>query len=57
MKQFYKPKELAEILDLHIMTIWRWIWSKKIRAYKLGKGYRIDEQEFQRLLSKMKIKI
>lgn len=52
MKQdsFYTAKELAEILKLNVMTIYRNIKSGKLKAYKIGKEFRIDRTEFERFL-------
>lgn len=49
-KPFYKAEELAEALQVNIMTIYRYIKSGKLKAYKIGKEYRIDEVEFKKFL-------
>ena len=36
-KEFYTAKELAEKLRVNIMTIYRHIGAKKLKAYKIGK--------------------
>ena len=51
-KPFYKAEELAEALQVNIMTIYRYIKSGKLMAYKIGKEYRIDDVEFKRFLRK-----
>ncbi len=55
-KQFYTAQELAELLGFNIMTIYRYIKSGKLKAYKFGKDFRIDNAEFQSFLKKVKIK-
>ncbi len=55
-KPFYKAEELAEMLQVNIMTIYRYINAKKIKAYKLGREYRIDKTEFTAFLEKIKTK-
>ena len=55
-KQFYTAKELAELLGFNIMTIYRYLKSGKLKAYKMGKEFRIDNTEFQSFLKKVKIK-
>ena len=55
-KEFYTAKELAEKLRLNIMTIYRYIEAKKLKAYKIGKEFRIDKDEFNRFLEKVKTK-
>jgi len=51
-KDFYTAKELAEILSLNVMTIYRYIKAGKLKAHKIGKEYRIDKNEFGRFLKK-----
>ena len=55
-KEFYKAEELAEKLRVNIMTIYRYIDKKRLRAYKIGKEYRIDKKEFDRFLNSVKTK-
>jgi len=38
------------------MTIYRYIKAKKIKAYKIGKEFRIDKEEFNMFLNKVKTK-
>lgn len=53
---FYTAKELAEKLKLNVMTIYRYIDSGKLEAYKIGKEYRIKAKEFNKFLDKSKTK-
>jgi excisionase family DNA binding protein len=55
-KEFYKPQELADKLAVHIMTIYRYIMAKRLRAYKIGGEFRIDKVEFIRFLESVKTK-
>lgn len=55
-KEFYRAEELAEALQVNIMTIYRYINAKKIKAYKIGREYRIDRKEFQAFLELVKTK-
>jgi len=54
--QFYTAEELAEILKLNIITIYRYIRARKIKAYKFGKEYRIDRKTFNNFIDKHLIK-
>jgi excisionase family DNA binding protein len=38
------------------MTIYRYIKAGKLKAYKIGKEFRINKEEFQRFLDKTKTK-
>ena len=53
-KEFYKAEELAEKLQVNIMTIYRYIKAKKLTAYKIGKEFRIEKKEFDRFLKRVK---
>ena len=54
--QFYTPAELAKVLKLNKITIYRKIKAKKLKAYKIGKEFRIDKAEFNKFLEKSKTK-
>lgn len=53
-KDFYTAQELADKLRVNVMTIYRYINSGKLTAYKIGKEYRIDKIEFNKFLIKVK---
>lgn len=53
---FYTAQELADKLKVNIMTIYRYIKAKKLKAYKIGKEFRIDRNEFDKFLSNSKMK-
>jgi len=53
-KQFYTAQELADLLGYNIMTIYRYIKAGKLKAYKVGKEFRIEKKEYQKFLSQAK---
>lgn len=55
-KDFYTAKDLADKLGLNIMTIYRYIGVKKLKAYKIGKEYRIGKADFDAFLKKVSTK-
>lgn len=55
-KPFYTSQELADALQVNIMTIYRYIKAKKLKAYRLGKEYRIDKEEFDAFFNRIKTK-
>jgi len=55
-KKFYTAKELAEMLSLNVMTIYRKIDKGELKAYKIGKEFRIEKAEFERFMNKAKTK-
>jgi len=54
--RFYTARELAEALRVNIMTIYRYIQAGKFKAYKIGKEFRIEKNEFDNFLDKAKNK-
>jgi putative molybdopterin biosynthesis protein len=55
-KEFYTPQELADKLRVNVMTIYRYIKAGRLKAYKIGKEFRIDAKEFQAFLKKTSTK-
>jgi len=53
-QEFYLVGELANALRVSHMTIYRYIKSGKVKAYKIGKEFRIGKGEFQKFLDKVK---
>jgi len=51
-KEFYTAKDLADKLGVNIMTIYRYIDAGKLKAYKIGKEFRIDKVEFEAFLKR-----
>lgn len=55
-KPFYKAEDLAELLEVNIMTIYRYIKAGRLKAYKLGREFRIEKKEFDVFLKKVSTK-
>lgn len=53
-KDFYTAKELAEKLSVNVMTIYRYIKAGKLHAYKIGKEFRIKQDDINTFLLKNK---
>ena len=52
-ENFFKASDLAKKLDVNIMTIYRYIAKKKLKAYKIGKEYRIDNVDYEAFLKRV----
>lgn len=50
--EFYTAKELAEKLRVNIMTIYRYIGAKRLKANKIGKDFRIAKKDFDDFLKR-----
>ena len=44
------------MLSLNVMTIYRYIDAGKLKAYKIGKEFRIDKAEFEAFLKRVSTK-
>ncbi len=55
-KDFYTAQDLADKLQVNIVTIYRYIKGKKLKAYKIGKEFRIEKLEFETFLKKVSTK-
>ncbi|OGJ55207.1 hypothetical protein A2880_02755 [Candidatus Peribacteria bacterium RIFCSPHIGHO2_01_FULL_49_38] len=49
-QEFYAIKEVALKLGYEPITIYRRIWFGDLKAYKIGKEYRISHHELTRFL-------
>jgi len=54
--EFLSVEEVANILKVTKMTIYRYIKAGKITAYKVGKDFRINKEEFDKFLNRIRIK-
>jgi len=49
--KFYTVAEVAEILQVHWQSVLNYIKSGKLKAVKLGKGYRISDTALSKFIS------
>lgn len=47
MERYYTVEQVAELLTMHPKTIQRYIREDKLKAKKVGKSWRIDEQDLR----------
>jgi len=50
--QYYSIEEVAKMLKVAYLTVYRWIQSKKLTAIKAGKQYRISKTELDKFVTK-----
>ena len=53
--KFLTVEEMADILKVVPMTIYRYLKAGKLTAYKFGKEYRVYEKDFKEFLASCKI--
>ena len=54
MSKMYTCYEVAEIYRVKVITVWDWIRQKKLNAIKLGREYRISEDDLTRFENERK---
>lgn len=47
MSKMYTCEEIAKMYGVKIFTVWDWIKRKKIKALKIGREYRIKEEDLK----------
>jgi len=55
-EKFYTPQDIAKILKVAYMTVYRWIRAGKLKAYQIQKQYRIKESDFKIFIEAKKIR-
>lgn len=45
MEKYFSCKEVAEKYGVKVKTVWGWISSGKLKAVRIGKLYRIKQQD------------
>lgn len=45
MSQMFTCEEVADRYKVKVITVWDWIRKKKLSAIKLGREYRISEED------------
>lgn len=47
MPKLFTCEEVAERYSVQIITVWDWIRKKKLTAMKIGKQYRVTEDDIK----------
>ncbi len=51
-EQYYTIEEVADMLKVAYITVYRWIRSKKLEADKAGKQYRISKTNLDKFIKR-----
>jgi len=51
--RLYTTEQVAKLLQIHPLTVLKYIKSGKLKAVKLGRVYRITETSLQKFLEEM----
>lgn len=52
MPKYLTSADVAEMLQVTPETVWNWIRAGKLRAIKVGRGWRIAEDDLKAFLSR-----
>jgi len=55
-EKYYNLYEVAKILKLAYMTIYRWVRKGKIPAYQVQRQYRVKHSELEKFIDSSKVK-
>lgn len=55
MDEYLTTKEIALLLKVNILTVRRWIVSKKLKAVYLGKEYRVRKSDFDKFIKEREV--
>lgn len=54
--EYYTLDEVAVMLKVVYLTVYRWVRAGKLQAYKVGKQYRISKEQLDLFLERDSIK-
>jgi histidinol-phosphate aminotransferase len=49
-KQYYTTEEISRILQVNIMTVYRWIKGGKLKSHQIGRQFRIKKEDFSKFM-------
>lgn len=55
--KFVKPKDVARLLKLDLLTIYIYIHEGKLKAAKFGRNYRIEDKDLESFIKKNMVKV
>lgn len=53
---YYSINDIAKLLKVAYLTVYRWIQAGKLSAYQVEKQYRIDKKDFEKFIESYKVK-
>ncbi len=54
VEEYYSLDEVAKLLKVAYLTVYRWVQTKKLTALKAGKQYRIKKEDLDSFLKNYK---
>ena len=50
-EEYYSIEEVAKMLKVAYLTVYRWVKSGRLKAYKAGKQYRIKKSDLDKFIT------
>lgn len=50
LSKFYTPRQVASLLGLSRLTIYKWIDEGKLKAYKVNQRWMIEQRDVENLV-------
>ncbi len=51
MQELFTIKEVAQILKVDPKTVYKYVWSGKLKSKKLGKTHRISKEDLEAFIN------
>lgn len=51
-EQYYTIEEVAKMLKVAYLTVYRWIQSGRLAAYKAGRQYRVKDRDLSSFIKR-----
>jgi excisionase family DNA binding protein len=51
---YYSIKEVAALVRVSYLTVYRWIRAEKLKSYRVGKQYRIKKSDLNKFMNTQK---
>ncbi|MGH2613179.1 MAG: helix-turn-helix domain-containing protein [Rhabdochlamydiaceae bacterium] len=49
-EQYYSIEEVAKMIKVTYLTVYRWVQARKLKAHKAGKQYRIKQSDLDNFI-------
>ena len=56
MQNLLTPEQVSDILQIHVLTVYNYIRQGKLSAIRLGRSYRITQQDLDLLIENNRVK-
>jgi len=54
-QSFLTPEQVAELLQIHVLTVYSYIRQNKLGAIRLGRSYRITQTDLDKFIEASRV--